>query len=114
MTFVKVLINFLRLITNTALLIKVYAKMQAKMVNNNGQLTLSKVRILNKFCDCLVFCNFINFILERTIKAFPGHQPELNFQDAVMTYESEQRLAYLDPRIRLFPLNLKTLLPKQP
>ncbi|CAF0954918.1 unnamed protein product [Brachionus calyciflorus] len=44
------------------------------------------------------------------VVAFPGYQPEIAVQPRRETYETESRVNYLDPRLKLFPVNFERLL----
>lgn len=38
------------------------------------------------------------------LNAFPGHQPELTNQ-TILTYETDSRSHFLDPKLKMFPIN---------
>lgn len=42
--------------------------------------------------------------------AYPGHQPEVVYQPRVNTYETESRVNYLDPKLKLFPIYFERLI----
>ena len=53
------------------------------------------------------------FFIEHRIPGFPGHQPELDseyFKERLNTYETDQRVNYLDPRLKKFPFDLKQMM----
>lgn len=48
--------------------------------------------------------------------AYPGYQPELNLPEAqryINTYETDQRVNYLDPKLKMFPIDLDKMLSEQ-
>ena len=50
---------------------------------------------------------------EHRTPGFPGHQPELDpeyHKSRLNTYETDQRVNYLDPRLKKFPFDLKQMI----
>lgn len=42
--------------------------------------------------------------------AYPGYQPEVVYRPKENTYETESRVNYLDPKLKLFPIYFDRLI----